>query len=182
LAALGLAGDSGENPSRKTRRAAKLVLPVLPDNLFQHHVQETPHWMGNLNVHVAGRDVERHLAQALRVYPGRLNLAQFIVGWGRRDAYAFRLEGSSADWAVKLFDIRKAVGFNGDELAGVPGIALGQWIGAYPTLSMMLALRPPMNCSPGSVHVHVTQRSTERIAVVEFSLDPQAAGQGCYVV
>jgi len=47
---------------------------------------------------------------------------------------------------------------------------------------IMLALCPPRDCGAGSVAVHVQQRSTGRWAVVEFSLDPKAAGPGCFVV
>jgi len=47
---------------------------------------------------------------------------------------------------------------------------------------LVLALVPPAACRRGSVAVHVEQRSTGRVAVVEFSLDAAAAGPGCYVV
>jgi hypothetical protein len=47
---------------------------------------------------------------------------------------------------------------------------------------MMLALCPPKDCGSGTVEVHVEQRSTGQSAVVEFSLDPNAAGPGCFVV
>jgi len=45
-----------------------------------------------------------------------------------------------------------------------------------------LALCPPADCDAGSVNVHVRQRSTNRDAIVEFSLDPRAAGAACYTV
>jgi hypothetical protein len=47
---------------------------------------------------------------------------------------------------------------------------------------MLLALRPPKDAGAGAFAVHVTQRSTGQEAVVEFSLDPAAAGPGCYTV
>jgi hypothetical protein len=51
---------------------------------------------------------------------------------------------------------------------------------AVPGLSwVLLVLRPPRDCAHGDVLVHVTQRSSEKTAVVEFDLDP-AAGPGCY--
>jgi hypothetical protein len=46
----------------------------------------------------------------------------------------------------------------------------------------LLALCPPADCTAAALEVHVTQRSTGQSAVVEFSLDPNAAGPGCYVV
>jgi hypothetical protein len=68
-------------------------------------LQETPHWAGNINVHIGKTDVERHLGRALRVYSGRMNLAWFFVGGGGRDAYAFRLNGLGKTWDAKLFDM-----------------------------------------------------------------------------
>jgi hypothetical protein len=47
---------------------------------------------------------------------------------------------------------------------------------------MLLALRVPHKCEAATVAVHVIQKSTRREAVVEFSLDPGAAGRGCYTV
>jgi hypothetical protein len=47
---------------------------------------------------------------------------------------------------------------------------------------MMLALRPPEDCEAGGVEVHVEQRSTGQVAIVEFSFDPTALGPGCFVV
>jgi hypothetical protein len=144
-------------------------------------LQETPHWVGNINVHVGNKDVERHVAKALRVYPGRVNMAWFIVGSRGRNAYAFRLEGLGTDWDAKLFDMtaRQSLVLNMDES---PGIAAQQWIPTNGPRTMLLALRVPRSCQAGTVEVHVTQKSTQRTAVVEFSLDPGAAGRGCYVV
>ena len=52
---------------------------------------------------------------------------------------------------------------------------------ALPGLSwVLLVLRPPRDCARGEVLVHVTQGSSEKTAVVEFDLDPAAAGPGCY--
>src|SRR5438067_2103865 len=62
------------------------------------------HWAGNLNVFVGGRDVERHMAQALRVYPGRVNLAMFVVGSGAADEYRFELNGDGTAWNARLFN------------------------------------------------------------------------------
>ena len=61
-------------------------------------------------------------------------------------------------------------------------IAPGHWIDTHGSRTMLLALRVPCNCEAATVSVHVIQRSTRREAVVEFSLDPRAAGRGCYTV
>jgi hypothetical protein len=145
-------------------------------------LQDTPHWAGNINVLVGGTDVERHRAQALRVYPGRLNMAWFIVGApGAADAYAFRLRGVRTDWEAKLFDMtsRETLVMKADDDSA---IAAGQWIDTQGSRTMLLALRVPLNGEAATVSVHVIQKSTRREAVVEFSLDPRAAGRGCYRV
>jgi hypothetical protein len=181
LTALGLA-DEPPQPADKGQPA--LSLPgtrIMPADLMQLLMQETPHWVGNLNVLIGKQDVERHLARALRVLPGRVNLAWFMLGSSRRDAYAFHLSGVAADWEAKLFDMtsRKTLVL---DVAQSPSLAPEQWIVGAGTRTMLLALRPPQACGTGNIEVHVTQRSTGRTAVVEFSLDPNAAGRGCYVV
>jgi hypothetical protein len=153
----------------------------LPPGLMDLLLQETPHWAGNINVLVGRTDVERHRAEALRVYPGRLNMAWFIVGDRSADAYAFRLRGVRTDWDIKLFDMttREALVVSaGDTSAIVPG----EWITTEGSRTMLLALRVPRECESTTVAVHVVQKSTRREAVVEFSLDPKAAGRGCYRV
>lgn len=58
------------------------------------------------------------------------------------------------------------------------------WVEVQTTALVELSVVPPEGCQQGELHVHVTQRSTgkEKEAVVEFSLDPRAAGPGCYVI
>src|SRR5207247_993575 len=82
-------------------RSTSVVAPALPADLLDLVGRNNPHWAGNLNIFLGGRPVERHLAQALRVYPGRTNLAMFVVGSGN-DAYAFQLKGTGADWDTAL--------------------------------------------------------------------------------
>jgi hypothetical protein len=138
------------------------------------------HWAGNLNVFIGSKAVERHMAQALRIYPGRVNMAMFVVGCGR-DAYRFHVIGECEDWDVRLFD-----GTDGRsctlDVSRVPPVVEGEWLEAPGQRLMMMALCPPQTCSRGTVEVHVAQRSSGKTAVVEFSLDPKAAGPGCYVV
>lgn len=45
-----------------------------------------------------------------------------------------------------------------------------------------LLLRPPKDAERGEASIHVTRRSDDKGAVVEFSLDCRAAGAGCYTV
>jgi hypothetical protein len=139
-----------------------------------------PHWAGNLNVFVGRQPVERHLARALRVYPGRTNLAMFIVGSpGRRDAFAFELVGLNPDWKAALYDVTN--GRNLVDTSGAP-IEHEQWVESNGGLMIILATQPPADCPAGNLEVHVTRRGVRKAAIVEFNLDPKAQGTGCYFV
>jgi hypothetical protein len=169
------------------RRRDRAVLPADPLELLG---RTNTYWAGNLNVFVGGRAVERHLAQALRVYPGRTNLAIFMVG-SRPDAYAFRLKCAAPGWQTQLHDMNGRATLMLHAADATP-IATDEWLslpqkaldvpGLAGTSILILALVPPEDCGAGTVEVQVTQRSTGQVAVVEFSLDPRAAGPGCYVV
>src|SRR5262249_20150280 len=141
----------------------------LPADLMEMLLQETPHWVGNINVLVGNQAVERHLAKALRVYPGRVNMAWFFVGSGGRDCYAFRSGGRGGDWRARLFDMTARQSLVLD-VGTNPGIIPGQWIPTDGTRFLLLALKVPDTCQAGTVEVHVCQQSTGRTAVVEFSL------------
>jgi hypothetical protein len=164
----------------KVRQRLRAV-PVLPADLNDLLGRGNFYWAGNLNVFVGGKAVERHLARALRVHPGRLNMALFVVGDHRPDAYRFRLDATGEDWKASLFDCT-----NGWPVfrrpSGQAPVAEGRWVETTGVRLMTLALRPPADCGTGSVEVRVTQRSTGKVAVVEFSLSPDAAGAGCYAV
>jgi hypothetical protein len=167
-----------ERPARSPGRKGKASLaPDLWDLLGRGQ----PHWAGNINVFIGHQAVERHLAGALRIYPGRSNLAMFVVGDpGRPDAYAFELVGLAPDWQVGLHDVT-----NSRDLrigpADVP-IEEMEWVESEGGLLVILATRPPAKCERGNLEVHVTRRSCGKTALVEFDLDPNAAGTGCYFV
>lgn len=140
-----------------------------------------PHWAGNINVFVGIRPVERHLARALRVYPGRTNLAMFLVGSpGRPDAYAFNMVGLASDWKAALYDVTHHRCLLVDP--SVVPIEETQWAESNGGLVVMLATHPPAGCESGNVAVHVTRQSSGKTAMVEFNLDPTAQGTGCYFV
>jgi hypothetical protein len=142
--------------------------------------QGSAHWAGNLNIFLAGRDVERHMAQALRVYPGKVNLAAFIVGNGKPDGYSFELLGDAAAWDARLIDATFAPSI-------CRGVEMGDGIGERTWREMthgfvLLAMEPPGDVVQGAMEVQVCQRSSGKLAVVEFTLNARAAGPGCYVL
>jgi hypothetical protein len=162
------------------RRQTSTAQSALPADLFELMGRGGLHFAGNLNVFVAGRDVERHLARAIRIYPGRTNLAMFLVGTAP-DAYAFHLTGYGAGWDAAIFDVTSL-----DSLAlclkNGSLITPTQWVETSGPRALTLVLCPPSHCRKSNVAVHVRQRSSGREAVVEFGFDPDASGPGCYVV
>jgi len=154
--------------------------PGLAPDLMDLVQRGQPHWAGNVNVFVGAQRVERHRAQGLRIYPGRNNLAMFVVGFGRPDAYGFKLVGVAPGWSAALYngaDCKSLVVGAGDASIGETG-----WVESKSGLLMMLNVRPPADCHAGEIEVHVTRRSCGETAVVEFDLDPAAKGPGCYYV
>ncbi|MCO6454973.1 MAG: hypothetical protein J5I93_06710 [Pirellulaceae bacterium] len=157
--------------------------PTLPNDPFQLMGRQSKHWAGNINVLIGQQAVERHMAQALRIYSGKTNLATFVVG-ERADEYKFDFSGTGSNWQVALFDSMNwsRLFLPGRARSGDGLIRTGQWHPLERTTPITLAVSPPEDCEAGSINVHVRQRSTDREAVVEFSLDPRAAGPGCYTV
>jgi hypothetical protein len=165
------------SPSGRDLSGGSLLAPDLWDLLDRGQ----PHWAGNINVFIGTRAVERHLARALRVYPGRTNLAMFVVGGpGRHEGYAFELVGLDSDWKAALHDVR-----NNRSLIITPQdvpIQESEWVESDGGLLVMLGTCPPAGCRTGNLQVHVTRRSTRKTAIVEFDLDPGAQGAGCYFI
>ena len=138
-----------------------------------------PYWAGNINVFVGNRAVERHIARALRVYPGRTNLAMFVVGSPpNSDAFEFELIGLDSEWKAQLFDMTNGKSLRASEGDGL--IESDRWVESNGMLLVMLAIQPPSNCDVGNLEVHVTRRSSRETAIVEFNLDPKSQGTGCY--
>jgi hypothetical protein len=160
--------------------SAKESQPTLPGDPFNLLSRPNMHWAGNINILIGRHAVERHLAQALRIYPGRTNLAAFIVG-DKSDDYQFEVTGSGASWDVALFNYTTVSNLQAifDQSQPIPR---SKWIRLNRFQVIMLAIGPPEGCGTGSVNVQVRQRSTNRDAIVEFSLDPDAAGAGCYTI
>ncbi len=168
LVALGL-GEPDRPERRRPRTPAADVMGVF--NLGSLH------WAGNINLFFPRADVERHQALAIRMHPGRTNLAMFIVGTGGDDRYQLEFSGSGMAWNPKLYDTLPFLpvvdGTKRDPLAE------GRWH-ALATGMLALTVEPPAKAREGVVNVHVRQESSGREAVVEFTLDAAAAGPGCY--
>jgi hypothetical protein len=164
-------------PSGKDAVARTSLSPDLWDMVGRGQ----PHWAGNINVFIGREPVERHLARALRIYPGRTNMAMFLVGdRGRSDAYAFELVGLNPNWKAMLYDATTNKNLVTNP-ADIP-IQEMEWVETSSGLMVMLATQPPAECKTGNLEVHVTRRSSGKTAVVEFSMDSAAKGPGCYFV
>ncbi len=153
--------------------------PQLPPSPFDLLNGQSTYWAGNLNVFIGGRSVERHRATALRILPEHTNVVMFVVGGD--DSYRFDLLGLDSNWEAALFNPMSAPSLSRGLSYGTL-IDLGTWVPMHSNSLVFMALRPPANCREANVEVHVTQRSTQETAVVEFSFDARAAGPGCYVV
>lgn len=166
-------------PARVEGRAPGGQRPSVAPDLWELFGRKQPHWAGNINVFIGDKAVERHCATALRIYPGRANMAVFLVGGpGTPDAYAFSLAGLNSNWEAALVDVTHA----NTLLAGATDEPIHDtdWVEARGGLSIMLVVKPPIGCEQGNLEVHVTRKSTRESAKVEFNLDPAAHGPGCY--
>jgi len=183
LTALGFDDDEPRNRARRGRpseSASTLQSRSLPASPLDLVTGPNTHWAGNINVFVAGKAVERHMAKALRIVPERTNVAMFIVGRSP-DSYQFDLLGLGPDWDAAIVDPTKAGSVAQGTSRGTV-IEPGSWYRLRSHSLLFLVLRPPADCREGDVLVHVTQQSTQKTAVVEFSFDPRAVGPGCYLV
>ncbi len=149
--------------------------PSLAPDLWELLGRDQPHWAGNINVFIGSKAVERHMAQALRIYPGRNNLAMFVVGSGERDAYAFDITGLAPDWTAALYDVANAKTLVVE--ASDTRIKERQWMESAGAMMIMLMVRPPMICEEGNVEVRVTRRSSQKRPSSSLIWIPQPKGQ-----
>jgi hypothetical protein len=136
--------------------------------------RECPHWAGNIDVMIGLEAVERHMARALRIYPGRANLAMFMLGGGAQ-RYSMRIE-SDMPGGHMLYD-----GYRGKSLVEADGTYLLETASVEQHM-IIYACRPPEMYERGSVDVHIQRQPGGDTAVVEFSLAVDALGTGCYAV
>jgi hypothetical protein len=171
------AREAREEAEREARRALRRPPPVVAADALALLGRGGYHWAGNIDILMRGKAAERHLARALRVYPGKTNAAMFFVG-DRNDGYKFELSGDVEDWKAELLDMTHNPSLK-------PGNAPVSPTGEFREFkrgTFYLLMRPPQDAERGSVNIHVTRQSDNKEAVVEFSLDSRAAGAGCYTV
>ncbi|HVL14933.1 MAG TPA: hypothetical protein VM529_20350 [Gemmata sp.] len=177
LVALGLGEPGRERRRWRTPALPNVgVAPKVAADLLAMLGQGSAHWAGNLNLFFPGVDVERHVAQALRVHPGRVNLAAFIVG--SADEYQFGFSGNATEWKARLYD----ASLDRPIAEGVRNPAIREDAWERTMGFLLLSVEPPADAEAGAVNVHVRQRSSNREAVVEFTMDSRAAGPGCYAL
>jgi hypothetical protein len=172
-----VAREAREEAEREARRLLRRPPPVLAADTFALTGRSGQHWAGNIDILMRGKQAERHLARALRVYPGRTNAAMFIVG-DRQDGYKFELSGDVEDWQCELLDMSRSPSM---KPGTAPAIHTSEFM-EFTRGAFYLLMRPPRDAERGEVSVFVTRQSDGKEAVVEFSLDSQAAGAGCYTV
>jgi hypothetical protein len=155
-------------------------LPALPPDPADLLGRPNQHWAGNINVLIGRTAVERHQAQALRIYPGCTNVAMMFVGEARRDRYLFDLKGSGVGWNARLTQLNGMI--NRRSCDKDKELKLKSWHRFSGPFPVCVSIEPPKSCDAGELEVHVTRKSTGETAIVEFSLDPKARGPGCYTM
>ncbi len=113
----------------------------LPPDFMDLLGRQNQHWAGNVNVFIGDKPVERHMSRALRIYPGRVNQAMFLVGSGN-DAYAFEIKGLNPDWNATLFDPFDCITMRCDTVRCQP-IPEGEWISTNGTQLVFVLIEPP---------------------------------------
>jgi hypothetical protein len=103
------------------------------------------------------------------------DIARFVVGNGS-DAYRFHLRGEGASWNPFLTCLKAYTDDNPEQ------ILQDTWYQWCKQENLWLEVIPPAECRRGGLEVHIEQRSTGRIALVEFDLDADAREAGCYTV
>ena len=171
------AREAREEAEREARRLLRQPAPVVAADPFALVGRNGYHWAGNIDILMRGKAAERHMAQALRVYPGKTNAAMFFVG-DRKDGYKFELSGDVDDWQPELLDMTHSLSLRPRKAPSISTSEFREFVRG----TLYLLLRPPQGAERGAVSVHVTRQSDGKEAVVEFDLDSRAAGAGCYTV
>lgn len=169
--------EAREEAERLARKEKRRAAPVLAADTFALVRRQGAHWAGNIDILMRGKQAERHVAQALRVYPGRPNAAMFFVG-DRLHGYKFELSGEVDEWQAGVLAMTNHPTMNPNRAPEVPTGEFQEFTRG----TFHLLMHPPKDAERGDVSVHVTRQSDGMEAVVEFCLDSRAAGAGCYKI
>jgi hypothetical protein len=172
-----VAREAREEAEREARRLLRRPAPVVAADAFALAGRHGAHWAGNIDILMRGKEAERHMAQALRVYPGMTNAAMFFVG-DRQDGYKFELSGDVEEWQPELIEMTNRPSLRPGTAPSIPNGEFRE----FNRGTFYLLLHPPKGAERGDVSVHVTRQSDGKEAIVEFSLDSKAAGAGCYTL
>jgi hypothetical protein len=173
-----VAQEAREEAEREARRLLRRPAPVVAAaDPMAMLGRAGYHWAGNIDILMRGKAAERHMARALRVYPGKTNAAMFFVG-DRNDGYKFELSGDVEDWQAELIDMTRSTSMKPGNAPDVPTSEFREFTRG----TFYLLLRPPQDAERGDVSIHISRQSDGKEATVEFSLDSRAQGAGCYTV
>ena len=98
------AREAREEAERLARQQVRRPAPVVAADILSPLGRNGYHWAGNIDILMRGKEAERHMAKALRVYAGKTNAAMFYVG-DRADGYRFELTGDVEDWQAELVEM-----------------------------------------------------------------------------
>jgi hypothetical protein len=158
--------DSPRSPKRRIERIASRVegMRALLDQMHKvfpwlARKQLPLHHAGNLNVHVGNLSVERHCCGPQLLVAGARNVAAFFVGEDT-DAYRFNVSQAPPGWNVNL----KLAYLHGQD------VVYGRWYdGAVVGIVQLRVVGVLLDATPDPLEVQVEQRSTGRVATVEFA-------------
>ena len=160
--------------NRRTLRnvVTRMLRLVKPDSggtgveLVHEILENTARWAGNFDVHIGSAEAERHISSAIRLVPGKRNVAFFFVG-ERSESFVFDLQGEAAGWEAGLFRTMSKLSL------GTPQLLDRE-------TPIFLSVTPPSGTTKGLLAVGVTRHATGQRALVEFGFGVDAIPVGCF--
>jgi len=152
----------GRGMALSERRLSLLAMK----SLLGRVLMETAAFAGNFDVHIRGAKAERHMAQAVRLVPGKENVAFFRVG-SQAGEFLFDLQGSASEWGAQLMLADRRL-----ELGEPMSLKDGVWV--------TLTVTPPHEATEGLLAVGVTQCETGERALVEFGFGLDTIPPRCF--
>ena len=113
--------------------------------------------------------MSRCRAEALRVAPGKQNMVLFSVG-SKADEYRFDMKGRATRWNPRLLVPRD------NRIVPIEGT-----VGLDPLTPVILVFTPPSDAQKGDLRIDVRRASSGHTESIEFDLDTQVPGPGCFL-